>query len=217
MMHRAWRYIEVVPIVFQGRPLNFKITRDKKSPILTRIEGFRTVIHVLIHPWISNYAESLMWYRSGVLLFFKVLHHISRSDGTKHCWFDPNWAFSDCKLKFEFTDGFQMMYKVTCSIEKVPYCFWRSSIKFRGHMGWQIDDVNPIWVRLLGRSQVSNPSDLRCFYRSTYFIRNSTFKITRHFYMGMFRIEIQIAVYSLTKRRILYTLYYKSCWLQKGT
>ena len=31
------------PIVFQGHPSNFKVTRDKTSPILTQIERFRTV------------------------------------------------------------------------------------------------------------------------------------------------------------------------------
>ena len=41
----------------------------------------------------------------------------------------------------------------------MPYCFFGSSIKFQGHKGWKIDDLNPIWVRLLGRSQLSNPSD----------------------------------------------------------
>ena len=55
-----------------------------------------------------------------------------------------------------------MMYKVWCSIEDVPYCFSRSFIKFQGHTGWLIYDFNSIWVRLLGQSQVSNPSDLSC-------------------------------------------------------
>ena len=45
----------------------------------------------------------------------------------------------------------------------MPYCFLWSSIKFQGHKGWKIDDLNPICVRLLGRSQLSNPSDLPCF------------------------------------------------------
>ena len=49
------------------------------------------------------------------------------------------------------------------SIEEVPYCFLGSSFKFQGHTVWKIDDLNPIWVRLLGRSQLSNPSDLPCF------------------------------------------------------
>ena len=53
------------------------------------------------------------------------------------------------------------MHKARCSIEEMP-CFSRSSIKFQGHTGWFIDDLNPIWVRLLGRSQLSNSSDLSC-------------------------------------------------------
>ena len=57
-----------------------------------------------------------------------------------------------------------MMHKAWCSIEEVPYYFSWSSIKFRGHTGWKIDDSNPIWVRLLGRSQLSNPSDLPCYF-----------------------------------------------------
>ena len=44
----------------------------------------------------------------------------------------------------------------------MPYCFLGSSIKYQGHTGWKIDDLNPVWVRLLGRSQLSNPSDLPC-------------------------------------------------------
>ena len=47
----------------------------------------------------------------------------------------------------------------------MPYCFGGSSIKFQGHTGWKIDDLNPIWVRLLGRSQLSNPSDFPCFFK----------------------------------------------------
>ena len=74
------------PIIFQGHPSNFKVTRDKKSSILTRVERFRTVTQVLIHPGVWEDAQSLM----------------------------------------------------------------------------KINDLNPIWVRLLGRSQLSNPSDLPC-------------------------------------------------------
>ena len=34
---------EMCPIVFQGHPSNFKVTRDKTSPILTQIGHFRTI------------------------------------------------------------------------------------------------------------------------------------------------------------------------------
>ena len=55
-----------------------------------------------------------------------------------------------------------MMHKAWCSIEEVPYCFPRPSIKFQGHKGQKIDDLDQIWARLLGRLQLSNPSDLPC-------------------------------------------------------
>ena len=44
------------------------------------------------------------------------------------------------------------MHKAWRSIEEVPYCFSRSSIKFHGHTGGKIDDLNPIWDYLAGRS-----------------------------------------------------------------
>ena len=83
--------------------------------------------------------------------------------------FDPNWAFPDSKLQLEFTDGYEMMHRAWSSIVEVPYCFSRSSIKYQGHTGWKINDLNSIWVRLQGRSQLSNPSDLPCSMSSVQF------------------------------------------------
>ena len=45
-----------------------------------------------------------------------------------------------------------MMHKAWRSIEEVPYCFSRSSIKLYGHTGGKIDDLNRIWDYLAGRS-----------------------------------------------------------------
>ena len=58
------------PIVFQGHLSNFKVTRGKKLPILTRIELFRTVTEVWLHRWIWSDAKSFTLYRWGALLFF---------------------------------------------------------------------------------------------------------------------------------------------------
>ena len=66
-------------------------------------------------------------------------------------------------FQLEFTDGNQMMQQTWYGINEVPYCFSRLSIKFQDHMGWKIDNMNPIWVMLLGQSQLSNPSDLSCY------------------------------------------------------
>ena len=63
-----------------------------------------------------------------------------------------------------------MMHNAQCSIEEVPYCFSRSSINFQGYMGKKIDDLNPILRGLLGRLQLSNPSDLPwCFLITVFY------------------------------------------------
>ena len=49
----------IIIIVFQGHPSNFKVTRLKKSSILTQIGRFRTVTPVWIHQWLQNDAQSL--------------------------------------------------------------------------------------------------------------------------------------------------------------
>ena len=82
------------PVVFQGHPSNLKVTRDNKSPILTRIERFRTVTLVWIHRWLWNDAQTLKQHRRGALLFFKVIHQILRSHGAKNRPFWPEMSVS---------------------------------------------------------------------------------------------------------------------------
>ena len=77
------------PIVFQGHPSNFKVTRLQNSSNLTQIGRFRTVTPVWIHRWLWNDAQSLKQPRGDALLFSKVIHQISRSHGTKHHRFSP--------------------------------------------------------------------------------------------------------------------------------
>ena len=57
-----------------------------------------------------------------------------------------------------------MLHKAWNSKGEMPYCFPRSSIKFQGHMVQNITDFDPNWaLRTIGRSQLSNPSDLPCY------------------------------------------------------
>ena len=74
---------ERCPIVFQGHPSNFKVTRDKTSPILTQIGCFRTI------GWsqLSNPSD-LPCLRSSI----KFQGHTA----LKIVDFDPNWAVLDC-------------------------------------------------------------------------------------------------------------------------
>ena len=60
----------------QGQRSKVKVTELK-----TKFKRFRTVTLVLIHIWWWNDAHSLMLLRRGALLFFKVIHQISRSHG----------------------------------------------------------------------------------------------------------------------------------------
>ena len=102
----------VVGVCFNGHPLNFKVSRDKK---------------------IGD--------------------------------FDPNWAFPDCNFSLNLLTVLKWWIKLG-SIKEVSYWFFlfRLAIKFQGHAGWKITDLNLIWVRFLCRSQLSNPSDLPCYW-----------------------------------------------------
>ena len=39
-----------------------------------------------------------------------------------------------------------MMHKAWNSVEEVPYCFWRSSVKFQGHTALKIAKFDPDWA-----------------------------------------------------------------------
>ena len=59
-------------------------TKVKVTEVTTQLNRFRTVTPVWIHIWWWNDAYSLMLLRRGALLFFKVIHQISRSHGSKN-------------------------------------------------------------------------------------------------------------------------------------
>ena len=63
----------------QGQRSKVKVTE-----VTTHLNSFRTVTPVWIHIWWRNDAYSLMLLRRGALLFFKVIHKISRSHGCKN-------------------------------------------------------------------------------------------------------------------------------------
>ena len=89
MMHNAWSSIERCPIVFQGHPSNFKVTPDKKSPILTQIWRFQTVTPFWIDRWLWNDAQSLKLHRRGALLFLAATQQLYK-------WFSPSICPTVC-------------------------------------------------------------------------------------------------------------------------
>ena len=56
-------------------------SKVKVIEVTTQLNRFRTVTPVWILIWWWNDAHSLMFLRRGALLFFKVMHQISRSHG----------------------------------------------------------------------------------------------------------------------------------------
>ena len=74
--------MERCPIVFQGHPSNFKVTRYKTSPILTQIGRFQTIGRSQL----SNPSD-LPCSRS----YIKLQGHMAQ----KIVDFDPNWAIPD--------------------------------------------------------------------------------------------------------------------------
>ena len=80
--------------MFQGYPSNFKVTQDKKSLILNRIEHFRTVTRVLIHWWLWNNAQSLTLHRGDALLFLAATKQLYK------------WYFSSVRLSIRLSHFF---------------------------------------------------------------------------------------------------------------
>ena len=80
------------PIVFQGHPSNFKVTRDKKSLILTQIGRFRIIGRLQL----SNPSD-LPCSRSSV----KFEGHTAQ----KIVEFDPNSMFPDCNSSLNWPMG----------------------------------------------------------------------------------------------------------------
>ena len=142
----------------QGQRSKVKVTE-----VNTQLNRFRTVTLVWIHIWWWNNAYSLMMLRRGALLFLKVIHQISRSHGSKKRQIWPRLGVSGLLLKFKFTNGYEMLHKAWSSIEEVPYCFSRSSVKFQGHTALKSVEFDPDWAFPDSNSSLNSPMATKCY------------------------------------------------------
>ena len=55
-----------------------------------------------------------------------------------------------------------MMHKAWSSIEEVPYCFSRSSVKFQGHIALKIVEFDPNWAFPDCNSSLNSPMAMKC-------------------------------------------------------
>ena len=100
----------------------------------------------------------------SVLLFFRIIHQISRSDVAKNYPFSSYLSVSGWYLYFEFTGGYQMTHVAFMDMEEVFRCFevFCQISMSHGPKNDDFPDLDPIWAILLGRSQLSNSPDLPC-------------------------------------------------------
>ena len=141
-----WHADKILQVIIDLFLLFFSCDRAALRMALSVRHTFFTMFPSSYHHEIfRSYCHGQTWYpckRSRSEVKFQGL------TGQNNYDFDPNWAFPDSN---------------SSNIGEVPYCFSRSSVKFQGHTGQKIDDFD---VRLLGRSQLSNPSDLPFFIYS---------------------------------------------------
>ena len=76
--------------------------------------------------------------------YLKLQGHTAK----KNHRFWPKLGVSGLQLKFEFTNGYEIMHKACSSIEEVAYCFSKSSVKFQGHITKKKIDFDPNWTFL---------------------------------------------------------------------
>ena len=55
-----------------------------------------------------------------------------------------------------------MMHKAWSSIEEVPYCFSRSSVKFQGYTALKIVEFDPNWAFPDCNSSLNSPMAMKC-------------------------------------------------------
>ena len=85
--------------------------------------------------------------------------------------FDPDWAFPDCNSSLNSPMAMKCYTKLETTKERWPIVFQGHPSNFKVTQ----DKTSPILTqigrfRTIGRSQLSNPSDLPCFYLSLFLV-----------------------------------------------
>ena len=78
--------------------------------------------------------------------------------------FDPNWAFSDCNSSLNSRMAMKCCTKLETAKERCPIIFQGHTSNFKVTRDKTLPILTQIGrFRTIGRSQLSNPSDLPCF------------------------------------------------------
>ena len=149
MLHKAWNSKGEMPYRFPRSSVKFQ------GHTVQSITDFDP-------NWVFPDYRPVAAFKSLRFALFKVIRQISRSHGSKNRRILPKLAFSGLWLKFEITDGYEMMHKAWSSIEEVPYCFSRSYVKFQGHTALKIIEFDPNWAFPDSNSSLNSPMAMKC-------------------------------------------------------
>ena len=149
------------PIVFQGHPSNFKVTRLKKIVDFYPDWAFPDCISSLNSPMATKCCTNLEIAYPIVFQGHPSNFKVTRLK--KIVNFDLDWAFPDCNSSFNSPMATKCCTKLETAEERCP-------IVFQGHpSNFKVtrDKTSPILTqigrfRTIGRLQLSNPSDLPC-------------------------------------------------------
>ena len=168
MMHKAWFGIGDVPYCFSRSSIKFQDHTAKKNADLDPNWAFPDCNSSLNSPMATKWCTELFkkkWstelgvaWKGCPIVFQSHLSNFKVYCFSRNHRFWPELGVSGLLLQFDFTDGYEMTHKAWSSIEEVPYCFSRSSVKFQGHTGqtiidfnlnWAFPDCNSSWISLM--------------------------------------------------------------------
>ena len=160
MMHKDWSSIEKVPYFFSMLSIKFQDHRAKKN-ILTQNWDFSVWNSSSNSQMATKWCPNLEVAKKRCPIVFQGHPWNFKITRDKYRWFWAELSVSGLSLQFEFTDGFEMIYKAWSSIEEVPYCLSRSSNKFQGHAGQKIVNFDQNWAFLDYNCSLNSPMGLK--------------------------------------------------------
>ena len=120
-----------------------------------RLSHLFDYVPIIVSSW--NFQELSLGTRVRSMPKVKVRGQRSRSQRSR-----PNLTVSGLKLQFEFTYDDEIIHIAWCFLGEVPYCFWRSSVKFQGHTALKIVEFDPDWAFPDCNSSLNSPMAMKC-------------------------------------------------------
>ena len=162
MMHKAWSSIEEVPYCFWRSYIKFQGDTALKivefDPDWVFPDCNSSLNSPMMH-WAWSSIEEVPYCFSRS--YIKFQGHTA----LKIVEFDPNWAFPECNSSLNSPMAMKCCTKLETAKERYP-------IVFQGHpSNFKVTryKTSPILTQIgrfrsMGRSQLSNPSDLPCYF-----------------------------------------------------